>query len=490
MADYIVNLNKKDSSITLQKVERNITLVKQEKQIVLEHVGRRGEKGDKGDPGTGTNDYNELINKPFIPDELSELADDATHRTVTDTEKTTWNAKQNTLTADVDYLTPTTASSTYEPLLPATPVDPEQKFLNGNRQFAPISIGGGGFAANLYYTTIPSDVAGYYKLSYTAQATETILSGVVRNNEVLFRTYLFDDKIDTSVIDSGVWGSVPWLYVSNAAGITRVKIELFVRHIGGTETTLFSGYTEEVNSLVRTRFKSEITQSSFTVDPTDRLGARVYGTTTSNANITIYSVIGDGNASYFTTPIRIRHNQLRDLNGDPEYQHMTSAEKIILDNTSGTNTGDNATNTQYSGLETSKLNINQTSPQTTVGNFRFPNVYTPATIGAGYFLFGATNYGMAMGNTAPYKFGVVQDYSLKFLMDGAATRGWTWGGTGATPIAALDISGNYQIAGLFYPKQSTTAAAPAYVKGAIYFDTTLNKLRVGGATAWETITSV
>jgi hypothetical protein len=36
----------------------------------------------------------------------------------------------------------------------------------------------------------------------------------------------------------------------------------------------------------------------------------------------------------------------------------------------------------------------------------------------------------------------------------------------------------------------TTATAPAYVKGALYFDTTLNKLRVGGATAWETITSV
>ena len=34
------------------------------------------------------------------------------------------------------------------------------------------------------------------------------------------------------------------------------------------------------------------------------------------------------------------------------------------------------------------------------------------------------------------------------------------------------------------------ASAPTYVKGAIYFDTTLNKLRVGGAAAWETITSV
>ena len=33
------------------------------------------------------------------------------------------------------------------------------------------------------------------------------------------------------------------------------------------------------------------------------------------------------------------------------------------------------------------------------------------------------------------------------------------------------------------------ATAPTYVKGGIYFDTALNKLRVGGATAWETITS-
>lgn len=35
-----------------------------------------------------------------------------------------------------------------------------------------------------------------------------------------------------------------------------------------------------------------------------------------------------------------------------------------------------------------------------------------------------------------------------------------------------------------------TISAPAYVKGGLYFDTTLNKLRVGGATGWETVTSV
>lgn len=330
---YTIKLSKSDKSIRLVSSKNNIVLRQNNnKNITLQQTGRSGPKGDKGDPGSGTNDYNDLINKPTIPDELSDLAEDADHRTVTDTEKSTWNAKQEALTADVDYLTPGTASTTYEPLLPATPTDPDTKYLNGNRQWAPIAIGGGGFAANLYYTTIPSDVAGYYKLSYTAEASETILSGVVRNNEVLFRTYLFDDPIDTSVIDGGVWGSVPWLYVSSAAGITRVKIELFVRHTDTTETTLFSGYTEEINSLVRTRFKSEITQSSFTVDPTDRLGARVYGTTTSNSNITIYSVIGDGDASYFTTPLRIRHNQLREFNEDPEVQHMASTDRTVLTN--------------------------------------------------------------------------------------------------------------------------------------------------------------
>lgn len=37
--------------------------------------------------------YNDLTNKPTIPDELSDLSDDSTHRLVTDIEKSTWNAK-------------------------------------------------------------------------------------------------------------------------------------------------------------------------------------------------------------------------------------------------------------------------------------------------------------------------------------------------------------------------------------------------------------
>lgn len=39
--------------------------------------------------------YNDLTNKPSIPTLLSELSEDTTHRVVTDTEKSTWNAKSN-----------------------------------------------------------------------------------------------------------------------------------------------------------------------------------------------------------------------------------------------------------------------------------------------------------------------------------------------------------------------------------------------------------
>lgn len=52
------------------------------------------------------------------------------------------------------------------------------------------------------------------------------------------------------------------------------------------------------------------------------------------------------------------------------------------------------------------------------------------------------------------------------------------------------IAGQLGVTGVLMPVQATTAGAPTYVKGGMYFDTTLNKLRIGGATAWETVTSV
>ena len=49
--------------------------------------------------------YTDLSNKPTIPDELADLSDDSTHRVVTDTEKTTWSGKQDTLVSGTNIKT-------------------------------------------------------------------------------------------------------------------------------------------------------------------------------------------------------------------------------------------------------------------------------------------------------------------------------------------------------------------------------------------------
>ncbi len=66
------------------------------------------------------------------------------------------------------------------------------------------------------------------------------------------------------------------------------------------------------------------------------------------------------------------------------------------------------------------------------------------------------------------------------------------GGTGTARNISIGGAGlvTIQPDGVFLPVQAVTASAPTYIKGGVYFDTTLNKLRVGGATAWETVTSV
>lgn len=60
-------------------------------------------------PTLFSGDYNDLKNKPSIPSALSEMSDDATHRTVSDTEKNSWNAK-STFSGSYDDLTDKPAS--------------------------------------------------------------------------------------------------------------------------------------------------------------------------------------------------------------------------------------------------------------------------------------------------------------------------------------------------------------------------------------------
>jgi len=131
-----------------------------------------------------------------------------------------------------------------------------------------------------------------------------------------------------------------------------------------------------------------------------------------------------------------------------------------------------------------KLTVQQTSGSTALQ-------VTTTTNGAGIF-WGLTNsvlvsqfsYGgqLTIGTSDSNAFGFSTNNTERMRIH--ASGGMSIGNTTDKGASSLNVSG------LIYPQQATTAAAPAYVKGAIYFDTTLNKLRIGGATAWETINSV
>lgn len=189
--------------------------------------------------------------------------------------------------------------------------------------------GAGGFAANLYFTRNASDVSGYYKMSYENDLTELETSGTVINGEVLAASYVFDLPINATNVPAGLWVGNFRSKVSSTVGISRFKVEVFLYHEDETETVLFTHYTDEINNTDYQNFKTETSQPGFACDITDRLGIKVYRVTTSASAITFYSILGDGNASYFTTPLQFRHNLLRSR-GEAD-AHPASA--ISLDDT-------------------------------------------------------------------------------------------------------------------------------------------------------------
>lgn len=88
-----------------------------------------------------------------------------------------------------------------------------------------------------------------------------------------------------------------------------------------------------------------------------------------------------------------------------------------------------------------------------------------ASEGRGVRFWNSDSYSINMGNSSEYKYGPVQDYSIKMNMNNDGDRGWTWGVDGQTPIAALATNGNMQIAGTLTANRITVnvGSFPDYV---------------------------
>lgn len=232
-----------------------------------------------------------------------------------------------------------------------------------------VSAGAGGYAANVYFTTLTSTTNGAYKqLSYTPPTVETTQTVTVNNNTVLLNSYIFDGDVKTTTIPAGEWGFTFDRFVDNTAGETNLRFDIFARTSGGVETVLFSLFSAEINDTVYTKENIIQIKSAYTVNTTDRIGVKVYGTTTRTSDTIISFKLGNGDASHFTTPLEIRHSQLRAR--DEADAHPISAITGLegaLDSKQATITGA-ATTIVSSDLATNRVVITSSTGKITVSS--------------------------------------------------------------------------------------------------------------------------
>lgn len=213
------------------------------------------------------------------------------------------------------------------------------KTVNGNSLLGPdnllVSVGASGFAANVYLTNqVASTDAACRQLSYTPDDNTSEVVGVINHlAEVLLESYIFDGDVVADFIPAGEWQLSFSRKVSNASGTTVLRFAVVKRSALGAETELFSISSQDIKDTDYAHENIIHMQPSYDVDPTDRIGLKVYANTTIVNNTTVSLQVGDGNAAYLVSPLGLRHNQLRargELNAHP-ISSITGLEYVLSD---------------------------------------------------------------------------------------------------------------------------------------------------------------
>ena len=115
---------------------------------------------------------------------------------------------------------------------------------------------------------------------------------------------------------------------------------------------------------------------------------------------------------------------------------LTASSSLV-----GSGLGDNL------GDHTATANLNMTNRE--IDNINYADIR--AANGYGMRFWGSNNYKIHMGNATEYRYGPVQDYSIKTNMNNDSDRGWTWGIVGSTTnAAALSTEGHMSLRGTLF----------------------------------------
>ena len=202
-------------------------------------------------------------------------------------------------------------------------------------------------------TTLSGSNTGDQDLSGLVTKTTTINSQALSSNITLTTSDITDSTNKRYVTDTNL------STIGNQSGIntgdetiTSIKTKLGITTLSGSNT----GDQDLSNLVVKNNDISAATKTKITYD--------TKGLVTNGADATTADIADTLNKRY-----------------------ITDAQLTVVSNTSGTNTGDNATNTQYSGLATSKQDVlgftpeNETNKTSTVVGNETSEAYFPTIKG-------------------------------------------------------------------------------------------------------------
>jgi hypothetical protein len=196
---------------------------------------------------------------------------------------------------------------------------------------SPLSNTTSNASSQLFLSETASDIIGYKTLTKNVDAIETVKTIVVNNNKVLSDEYL-SEPVGITVLKGGNAEMNITVMVDSSIGVTRISAEFYLYKEDGTEVFQFEEISADLNNTTPEPIKFSYSYADIAMDATDRFLIKVYGETTRNQNTTITYYVGDGRGAFVVFPLPISHNELINLNIDENFQHVTTQQKTLIDN--------------------------------------------------------------------------------------------------------------------------------------------------------------